>query len=122
MEKAPLTQCPSTCSNSVSNLDELTDNRRSITKGLWQGRSETWWKWFCVCLARLYDYKTKLLAPNSDRFLLPCPANGSQTTSKILDSRNHPLDSGCHWPQHVNDLQLQVLRGKAKFKARKILF
>merc|ERR1712071_124080 len=48
MEKAPLTQCPSTCSNSVSNLDELTDNRRSITKGLWQGRSETWWKWFCL--------------------------------------------------------------------------
>ncbi|CBY09837.1 unnamed protein product [Oikopleura dioica] len=48
MEKAPLTQCPSTCSNSVSNLEELTENRRSILKGLWQGRSETWWKWFCL--------------------------------------------------------------------------
>lgn len=48
MEKAPLTQCPSTCSNSVSNLNELTEKRRSILKGLWQGRSETWWKWFCL--------------------------------------------------------------------------
>ncbi|CAG5098933.1 Oidioi.mRNA.OKI2018_I69.XSR.g16101.t1.cds [Oikopleura dioica] len=48
MEKAPLTQCPSTCSNSVNNLDELMEKRRSILKGLWQARSETWCKWFCL--------------------------------------------------------------------------
>lgn len=132
MEKAPLTQCPSTCSNSVSNLEELTENRRSILKGLWQGRSETWWKWFCVSLAHLYfrvysiDYLPRLystlqenfLAPKPDCILLPSPANGSQPTSQIPHSRNRPPDSVCHWPLDVSDLQFRDHRGRAKFEAR----